>query len=858
MNRRYTTSLSFLWLLCLPLLFPYPGAVGAGTRITDDDFDQINARFSPDGTRIAYSSKEDGGGLFDIWVMNEDGSGRIQLTDDPCSQKVCDWSPDGNKIAYYADEDGGGSLDIWTMNSDGSSHIQLTNMQADQIPSGLSPDGAKIIYSSDEDGGGFQDIYTVDIIRVNQLTTEDSDQIDPFFNPDGWRIVYSSKEDGGSYYDIWLMNSDGSGHQQLTFEDADQRSPRFSNDGNKIIYYSDEDGGGVHDLWLMDTWGGEHIRITDQASDQLMPDFNHDGMKIAYQSREDGGPFSDIWVIENQPPVVSASANPLSGIVPLMVHFTGVANDPDGRIVSYHWNFEDGFYSSIQSPDHRFDSIGTFHVYFSATDSYGTTIWAGPINITVLDPEGAKKTWSLQRIDSNEFDSYIPTREIWDNKVESFGISERKVITDQAYINGEMESVWPGKHNYMGKATAFAFVESQFLLSGNLLGDDGHSMYIDDEFIVGVPDTSSPSFEVPLKEGWHKFELIWQEVNGNHGVGLGTRLSSEAAVGAMNVLYADIEANPSSGDFPLHVTFTSSINDPDGQIISYLWDFGEGTNTTTKTPSYTYTQEGDYVVTLSVIDSEGATVTTTIIISVTTPPNEPPVVSASATPLTGYAPLPVAFRGSGSDADGSITGYRWNFGDGQTSTTPNTAHTYSKKGTYKAVFSATDDDGAIATTTVTITVSIAPNNSPSASIQANPRKGTAPLTVSFNGTGSDSDGSIIRYRWNFGDGIVTTGRSVEHKFTEGGTYKVTLTVTDDDGATGNANVTISVEDGDEPVEENEEGPTPATYMWEQDEEREEETESVWKLDYTNGALISIIIILLVVIYVMISWTKIKK
>ena len=855
--KRTLPQAAFCTLICILSFLPLSDVEGAGTQITDDGFDQLYARFSPDGASIAYSSMEDGGGLLDIWIMDEDGSNRVQLTDDPCDQYVCDWSPDGNMIAYFSDEDGGGFLDIWTMKSDGSAHIQLTNDDFDQTATSLSPDGAKIVYSSAEDGGGFLDIYVVDIISTHQLTWENSDQIHPYYHPYHSWIVYSSKEDGGSYYDIWLMNEDGTGHQQLTFENADQLSPRFTKDGNRIIYYSDEDGGNFHDLWIMDAWGGGHVQITDQNSHQTMPDFNHDGMKIAYHSNEDGGAFSDIWVIENQPPSISASADPITGTVPLSVTFTGIANDPDGRIVSYHWNFDDGFFSSVQNPVHKFESTGTFHVHFSATDSYGTTVTTGPVNITVLDPEGAEKTWSLQRVDSNEFDMYIPTKEIWEDKVNAFGIAERKVITDQAYFNGENDLIWPGKHNYIARATAFVYVETQFLLTGNLLGDDGHSLYIDDEFIVGVPDTSSPAFDVPMKKGWRKIELIWQEVNGGHGVGLGTRLTSESNVGSMNVLYALIEADPSSGYIPLDVTFNSNINDPDGEIVSYLWDFGDGTNTTKESPGYTYAVEGEFVVTLTVTDREGARATATTIISVTEPPNEPPTASASATPLTGNAPLSVSFRGSGSDTDGSITSYRWTFGDGDASSERNTAHTYRKNGNYKAVFTVTDDDGAMETVTITITVTRSPNKSPVASITASLRSGTAPLLIFFNGTGSDSDGKIALYRWNFGDGIVTTGQNTRHTFVEEGEYRVSLTVTDDDGATGRANITISVKAGKE-IDGEDEGPLPATYQWDQAEESKEEDNPYWKLDYTNGVLISIIVVLLVIVYVMFSWKKIRK
>jgi hypothetical protein len=85
------------------------------------------------------------------------------------------------------------------------------------------------------------------------------------------------------------------------------------------------------------------------------------------------------------------------------------------------------------------------------------------------------------------------------------------------------------------------------------------------------------------------------------------------------------------------------------------------------------------------------------------------------------------------------------------------------------------------------------NQSPVAAAVASSVSGYTPLTISFDGsTSSDSDGSIMSYSWNFGDSSSATGPRVSHTYTAAGTFLVTLTVTDDDGAVGNTSLTVRV------------------------------------------------------------------
>ena len=168
-------------------------------------------------------------------------------------------------------------------------------------------------------------------------------------------------------------------------------------------------------------------------------------------------------------------------------------------------------------------------------------------------------------------------------------------------------------------------------------------------------------------------------------------------------------------------------------------------------------------------------------------PNEPP--TAAFTSSTDE--LTADFDASGStDADGTIASYAWNFGDGTTGTGVNPSHAYDTAGTRNVTLTVTDDDGDTGTVTKPVTVTVTPpgNDPPTASFTSN----CTNLSCAFNGTGSsDPDGSISSYAWDFGDGTTGTGATPTRAYTAAGTYPVTLTVTDNSGATDSDTGSVS-------------------------------------------------------------------
>jgi len=177
------------------------------------------------------------------------------------------------------------------------------------------------------------------------------------------------------------------------------------------------------------------------------------------------------------------------------------------------------------------------------------------------------------------------------------------------------------------------------------------------------------------------------------------------------------------------------------------------------------------------------------------PANVPPVADANG-PYNGTAGQQVTFDGSGStDSDGTITDYDWDFGDGNTGTGVSPVHTYAAPGTYNVSLVVTDNDGdSSAPSTTTASIVAAPQD-PIADPNG-PYTGNVGVAVAFDGSASfDPDGgSINQYDWDFGDGSTGTGVSPSHTYATAGTYTVSLTVVDDEGAQSSASTTTATID----------------------------------------------------------------
>jgi PKD repeat protein len=229
-----------------------------------------------------------------------------------------------------------------------------------------------------------------------------------------------------------------------------------------------------------------------------------------------------------------------------------------------------------------------------------------------------------------------------------------------------------------------------------------------------------------------------------------------------------------------------------GTITAYAWNFGDGATSTAAKPSHTYAAAGDYVVTLTVTGSSTLQATATSTISVSTTTKPVPTADFSFVANNAADPLRVNFDASASSVpSGSIVKYDWDFQQSLYSSTSPLApgYYYTAAGTYTVRLTVTTDQGATASVSKAVAV-VGANVPPTAKITSL-TVGSDAKTVTAVGAATDSDGYVASITWDWGDGsakTTTTGTkaappsaSASHVYSPG-TYTVTLTATDDRGA----------------------------------------------------------------------------
>ncbi len=464
------------------------------------------------------------------------------------------------------------------------------------------------------------------------------------------------------------------------------------------------------------------------------------------------------WLASNQttsdnlPPEVNAGSDVVTTVDEVAI-FRGIATDPDGLVALFEWDFDgDGTYDWSNDTTGRaqwtFDTAGNHTAGFRATDNMGD------------------------------------------------------FATDSVSVE-----VRPKPPNQPPTADAGADIEVdqgdpvEFLMAG--FDPDGSIVLYEWDYDGdGTYDEASPvpvaTTHIYYDPGEYTATLRVTDDRDATGTDSRVVTVNEKVQNQLPTADAgpDLEAQVGS-----EVTLVGTGEDPDGSIVSYKWDFdGDGEydppfSTTTGTAVHTYDDIGDYVARLLVIDDMGGAATDTCNVTITpVHVNQPPTADSGSDDIVEVVQgEEVEFQGTGTDPDGYIALYEWDFDGDETYDWNDTqarvaVWTYEETGLVVARFRVTDNDGATDVDVYRVQViSAGTANKPPTADAGGPYDGVSGQTITLRGTGSDPDGLVVSYEWDFeGDGTVDHHSPVSGTTTvtyeRSGTFSAVLYVTDDQGA----------------------------------------------------------------------------
>ncbi|MCW3092461.1 MAG: hypothetical protein JWP81_3530 [Ferruginibacter sp.] len=478
-------------------------------------------------------------------------------------------------------------------------------------------------------------------------------------------------------------------------------------------------------------------------------------------------------------PTVQFSASATTGCSPLPVQFTDESIPETDSIITWQWDFGDGYSSVLQHPAHIYTGSGNYNV-----------------TLRVINNKGCINTLSkTQYIHVNDvatanFSNNTPNVCRAPVTINFQNLSTGSGILTYEWLFGDgSSSINPNpSHIYSiaGTYTLTLIVTNATGCKDTLIkpnaftvGNVFASFTSGDQTCAGAPlvisNTSNP---VPSSVNW-SFGDGTSSSQGNpvklysnpgtYQIKLVANFGSclDSAAKTITVLPSPKAAftadDSASCSFPATVNFTQTASN----AISYAWDFGDNTTSTSLNPAHTYNSYGNFKVQLVVTGPNGCTDTLRKVNYINVV--KPHVVFKNL-PDSGCVPFTKNFSSTITSLE-PVTGYLWDFGDGTTATNATPAHTYTLPGIY-AVKVIIYTAGGCSDTTV-MPRAIVTNSRPVAVFNATPKEACAKTAINFK---DESIGNPIKWSWDFGDGAKASVQNPQHNYIDTGYFDVQLIV----------------------------------------------------------------------------------
>lgn len=482
------------------------------------------------------------------------------------------------------------------------------------------------------------------------------------------------------------------------------------------------------------------------------------------------------YITVNPLPVSAFTANNLSGCFPLPVNFTD--NSTSGTITNRVWDFGDGNTSTVQNPHHVYVGPGLYNVSLKVTNNFGCLNTLTKLNyITTSTGVHAGFTYSAPTSCS------VPQTINFTNTSTGTGI----LNYSWNFGDGTNSTLQNPSHTY----TINGSYNVQLIVANATGCSD--TLLMQNIINLGV---NNPDFNLPatgcVKEAIKLTNLstpvpnsvVWTfgdgttstQINplksfnapGTYTVKMVAQLGpcKDSITKSITILAKPVANFTGTNLVACQPSLTANFTNSSIDAVSYAWQFGDGSTSNVENPSHTYTDFGNYTVTLIVTNTSGCTDT---IVKKDFVKVQRTQISINNLPQMGCAPLPWTFGATVNSAS-PVVAYLWSFGDGSTSTAANPSHIFSA-GIYDIQLIVTTAGGC--TDTVTVVAGIKAAAKPHAGFYANPRNICAEMPVTFHDT---STIKITSWLWNFGDGGTSTDSMPSYMYSDTGYFNITLIV----------------------------------------------------------------------------------